>query len=64
MIIGLDVGGTHADAVLISQNGLEREVKVPTDETDLFQTVLSGLDEVTRGVDPVNIRRVVLSIRP
>jgi len=61
MIIGLDVGGTHADAVLISQNGLEREVKVPTDETDLFQTVLSGLDEVTRGVDPVNIRRVVLS---
>lgn len=61
MIIGLDVGGTHTDVVLISQNGLEKEVKVPTDENDLFHTVLAGLDAVTAGVDPQNIRRAVLS---
>ncbi len=61
MIIGLDVGGTHTDVVLISQKGLEKEVKVPTDENDLFKTVLAGLDAVTAGVDPENIRRAVLS---
>jgi N-methylhydantoinase A len=57
MIIGLDVGGTHADVVLISQKGLEKQVKVPTDETQLFETVLAGLEAVTEGVDPKKIRR-------
>ncbi|KJS33035.1 MAG: hydantoinase [Desulfatitalea sp. BRH_c12] len=61
MIIGLDVGGTHTDAVLIGHEGIEKEVKVPTDETQLFQTVTAGLEEVTAGVDPKMIRRVVLS---
>jgi N-methylhydantoinase A len=61
MIIGLDVGGTHTDAVLISQRGVEKEVKVPTDENRLFQTVLSGLEQLTADVDPKKIRRAVLS---
>ncbi|MCJ8499862.1 hydantoinase/oxoprolinase family protein [Desulfatitalea alkaliphila] len=61
MIIGLDVGGTHADVVLLSQAGLEKQAKVPTDESQLFETVLAGLDAVTEGVDPAKIRRIVLS---
>ncbi len=61
MIIGLDVGGTHTDVVLLGENGVEREVKVPTDHTDLFNTVLSGLEKVSAGIDQKRIDRVVLS---
>ncbi len=61
MIIGLDVGGTHTDVALISQKGIEKEVKVLTDENHLFETVLTGLEKVTEGVDPKEIRRAVLS---
>lgn len=61
MIIGLDVGGTHTDVALIGQKGIEKEVKVPTDETHLFETVLTGLEKVTEGVNPQEIRRAVLS---
>ncbi|MBW2338141.1 MAG: hypothetical protein JRF47_15545, partial [Deltaproteobacteria bacterium] len=39
MIIGLDVGGTHTDVVLLDNQGLQKEVKVPTDPSDLFSSV-------------------------
>ena len=61
MIIGLDVGGTHADVVLLGDQGLIKEIKVPTDPSRLFETVLTGLEKVTEGVDPAQIHRVVLS---
>lgn len=64
MIIGLDVGGTHTDAVLLGYNGnrgIIREIKVLTDHSDLFNTVLEGLEKVTEGVDPKEITRAVLS---
>ena len=52
MIIGLDVGGTHTDVVLLGDEGLIREIKVPTNPTDLFSSVLKGLDAVMEGIDP------------
>ena len=61
MIIGLDVGGTHTDVVLIGHQGLVNAIKVPTDASNLFQTILSGFETVTQGVDPGSIRRAVLS---
>lgn len=61
MIIGLDVGGTHADVVLLSEKGLLRHTKVTTDPTDLFGTVLTGFEKITDGLDPSLIRRAVLS---
>ncbi|MBW2593086.1 MAG: hydantoinase/oxoprolinase family protein [Deltaproteobacteria bacterium] len=61
MIIGLDVGGTHADVVLLGKEGLIREVKVPTDPTNLFDTVLTCLDEIAEGIKPSDIHRMVLS---
>jgi N-methylhydantoinase A/oxoprolinase/acetone carboxylase beta subunit len=38
-----------------------RDVKVVTDSSDLFATVLSALDKITRDIDLQKIRRVVLS---
>ncbi len=61
MIIGLDVGGTHTDVVLLDQENLVNQIKVRTDESDLFQSVLEGLSRITEGVDPKRIERVVLS---
>ncbi|MBF0224536.1 MAG: hydantoinase/oxoprolinase family protein [Desulfobacterales bacterium] len=61
MIIGLDVGGTHTDVVLLGKYGLLAEVKVLTDESDLFSTVLKGLEEITKGIDSKEIKRIVLS---
>jgi len=61
MIIGLDVGGTHADVVLLGNEGLIKEIKVPTDSSNLFETVLCGLEAVTQNIEPARIHRVVLS---
>ena len=61
MIIGLDVGGTHTDVVLLDKNGLLKEVKVTTDPSNLFKSVLTGLIKITEGVEPEKIHRIVLS---
>ncbi len=61
MIIGLDVGGTHTDAVLIGDGSIMRQVKVPTEHANLFECVWSALEQVTRDVRPEKIRRAVLS---
>jgi len=61
MIIGLDVGGTHTDVVLLSPKGIVRDIKVPTDASHLFNTVLEGLEKITKDIDLKSIQRVVLS---
>ncbi len=61
MIIGLDVGGTHTDAVLLSKQGLERQIKVPTDRSNLFNTVLTGFNHLLEDIPIGNIKRVVIS---
>lgn len=61
MIIGLDVGGTHTDIVLVGENGLEKKIKVPTDTSALFQTVLTGIEQITANIPSEKIKHAVLS---
>lgn len=61
MIIGLDVGGTHTDVVLLGDEGLANQIKVPTDPSNLYQSVLTGLDRITADTDLGAIQRIVLS---
>ena len=61
MIIGIDVGGTHTDAVLLNSSGIQKKVKVSTDSTDLFNTILSGFNQLLAETQPDQINRVVIS---
>lgn len=46
MRLGLDVGGTHTDAVIIDTSGIVCSVKVPTDHGNLLSSVMSALNSV------------------
>jgi len=61
MIIGLDVGGTHTDVVLIGKDCILRQIKVPTNPSNLLESVWTGLEAITRDIAPKEIRRAVLS---
>ncbi len=61
MLIGIDVGGTTTDAVLVEGGRVFRSAYVPTDHDNLLGCLLSALDKLTEGVSPDKIERVVLS---
>ena len=60
MILGIDVGGTHTDAVLLENFQIKHKVKVPTEE-NLLVPLLKATSELFRGEDPKKLQRVVLS---
>jgi len=60
MILGLDVGGTQTDAVLIDENGVLIETKTPTGE-DLLETLRVALEKTISDVDPRQIDRMAFS---
>jgi len=61
MLLGIDVGGTHTDAVLVDQDGIKSTFKVKTDTKNLLQTVTTALKEVTSGIDVKKIKNINLS---
>ncbi len=61
MLIGLDVGGTHTDSVLIGREGIRAQAKVPTVHDNLLESVIGGVRAVLEGVDPSAVARVNLS---
>ncbi len=64
MYLGIDVGGTHTDAVVMAGRTMAASVKVPTDHHDLLASVraaMQGLLQPHGGVEPGRITRMNLS---
>ena len=61
MLIGIDVGGTTTDAVLIRNGEVYSTTKVSTEPENLLNSLLEALDAVTEGVVPEELERVVFS---
>ena len=51
MLVGIDVGGTTTNAVLVDGDRVDKTAYVPTDHDDLLRCLLEALDELIRGVD-------------
>ncbi|MDN5346647.1 MAG: hypothetical protein PWP65_211 [Clostridia bacterium] len=61
MLVGLDMGGTHTDAVVIRDAKVWRYTKVLTSPHNFLESIQSALKEVLAGIPLDNIRRVNLS---
>ena len=61
MWIGIDVGGTNTDGVLIERGRLRAWTKQPTTADDLLSPIAAALAELLAGVDPARVERVALS---
>jgi N-methylhydantoinase A/oxoprolinase/acetone carboxylase beta subunit len=61
MLIGIDVGGTTTDAVVVDGNKVVKTAYVPTDHDNLLNCLLGAIDELVQGIDTRKIERVVLS---
>lgn len=60
VFIGVDVGGTYTDAVLLEKGLVRATAKVATRE-DLLSTLLEALDTVLQGVSAELVERIVFS---
>lgn len=61
MLVGIDVGGTTTDAVLVDGGSVVKTAYVPTDHDNLLSCLLGALDELVKDVQTSKIERVVLS---
>ena len=61
MLLGIDVGGTFTDAVVIKGEEILAQAKVPTTHEDVLQGILSALDKVLLNGVAENLQRVVIS---
>ena len=61
MIVGLDMGGTNIDAVIIEDGKILKTVKQPTDRDNLFESIWGTLNVLLEDCDKSKIKRINLS---
>ncbi len=61
MILGIDVGGTHTDSVLMHNRKIIRKSKVLTDKNNILACVMRATEAVTTADDIKQLQRIVLS---
>lgn len=61
MLLGIDVGGTFTDAVIIAGGQIMASGKTPTTHPDLLSGVVTAIDKVLAGLGGSRIERVALS---
>lgn len=61
MLLGIDVGGTFTDAVVIDRGSLLAIHKSPTTRGNLLEGTLAAIDGALRGLDAGKLTRVALS---
>ncbi len=61
MIVGLDMGGTHIDAVIIENGKILKAVKQATDRDNLFKSIWTTLESLLSDYDKSKIERINLS---
>lgn len=61
MIIGIDVGGTNIDGVVIENGKIIKKIKNPVDRQNLFSTIHTALTELVEDLDKSQIERINLS---
>ena len=61
MLLGIDVGGTFTDAVILDQGRIVAAAKSETTHGNLLEGILSATDQVLSGIDKGELTRVALS---
>lgn len=61
MLLGIDVGGTHTDAVVIDGPEIKAWKKIPTDHDNLLKSIRNAMKAVLADVSPESVSRINLS---
>lgn len=61
MLLGIDVGGTFTDAVVLDGSTVVAQAKVPTTHSNVLDGILQALDKVLQQNTAANLERVVIS---
>ncbi|SUP44408.1 hydantoinase/oxoprolinase family protein [Veillonella criceti] len=61
MLLGLDVGGTFTDAVVIDEGHILQSHKCRTTKPDLMQGIEAALAGVAKAIEPSKVTRITLS---